>query len=205
MNTRRFSFVRLNISIAIALTGMCCVKAQVVDFRNNQTDFPTVADRDVYSGTVFLPLVGTNFHARLLYGPDASSLQPATYVTPAPFRPITPGLALAGTWTGGNRTLTGFMAGQIVTLQVQVWDAGPGPNFRTFEDARASGLLWCESAPFPYTIPAPGSFPTAFYMDNLRSFCYIPEPSVVALGAVGFFAMVLLKNRRHSIRNRGNP
>jgi hypothetical protein len=189
----------------------CSAMGQAVDFRNNQTDFPTPADRDVYFPDYSTPLgssfgyVGTNFQARLLYGSNASSLQPATYVTPARFRNVTGGVALAGTWTGGNRTLAGFTFGDTVTLVVQVWDAGPdrvgGVPGRTFDDARATGLFWGESAPFTYTIAPPGSATTAFYMNNFRSWGMVPEPSVFALGVVGFIAMVLLKNRRNSIRN----
>ena len=69
-------------------------------------------------------------------------------------------------------------------------------------DAKTGKELWKT-----YTIPGPGSSPTAFYMDNFRWFgplTCIPEPSVFALGAVGFIAMVLLKNSRASVRNRGN-
>lgn len=170
--------------------------AQIVDFRNNQTDFPTPADRDVYYTDMVSPLVGTNFQARLLYGADASSLQPAVYITPARFRNITTGALNAGTWVGGNRTLSGFMSGDIVTLQVQVWDS---TGDLTFDQAKAGGFLWAHSALFTYTIPGADADPREFYMDNFRSMPgLIPEPSVVALGAIGALAMLLLKVRRRA-------
>jgi len=191
------------IPLLVLLLGVSRATAQqgTVNFRNNQVDFPTPANREVYSFTEFIPLVGTNFQARLLYGGDASSLQPATYITPTRFRNVTTGNSLAGTWSGDTRTLTGFAPGTTLTLMVQVWDAGPdaapGVPGRTFEQARATGALWCQSAPFTYTIPPAGTLdPQAYYMDGLRSFCFIPEPSVVAFGAIGLVALVLLKNGR---------
>lgn len=194
----RFSIVLGAVILAAAVLISDAFGQQVtVNFRNDQLDFPTPADRDVYAGSQLVPLVGTNFQARLLYGSDVSSLVPATYTTPARFRNVTTADPLAGTWSGANRTLTGFMPGQVTTLQVQVWDAGPGPTFRTFEEVRATGGFWCESAPFPYTIPSAGtSDPRAFYMDNLRSFCFIPEPSVVGLGICGLALLFLYK--KHS-------
>lgn len=179
------------IPFLVLLLGVTGAVAQTVDFRNNQTDFPApAADRDVYNLDMTTPLVGTNFQARLLYGTDASSLQPATYVTPARFRNVTPGALLAGTWQGGARTLVGFAAGHTVTLVVQAWDAGDGTI--RFEDAAIRG----QSDPFSYTIAAPGSAPTAFYMSNFRSFSLVPEPSVIGLGLIGVGALFLLRRRK---------
>src|SRR5688500_148530 len=90
------------------LIGVASAIGQAVDFRNSQTDFVPVRDRDIYFPDGVTPLgssfgyTGTNFQARLLYGANASSLQPATYVVPARFRNVTSGIPLAGTWTGGN-------------------------------------------------------------------------------------------------------
>jgi hypothetical protein len=182
------------IFLVLAL-GVCTAAAQgIVDFRNNQTDFPTPTNRTVYSFTVAEPLVGTNFQARLLYGSDAASLQPATYTTPARFNNVTTGHSRAGTWIGGNRTLAGFVPGQTVLLQVQVWDSTGG---RTFEETLAAGGAHCESRVFSYTIPPAGTLnPQPYFMDNLRSFCLIPEPSVLALGVVGLSAVFFLRRRR---------
>jgi hypothetical protein len=148
-----------------------------VEFRNSQPDFPTPRDRDVYNVDTFTPLVGTNFQARLLYGTDAANLQPATYATPARFRNVTAGVALAGTWSGSasRRILNGFPPGSTATLVVQVWEAGPdaGPGGvpgRTFEQARGGLGLWGESSPFTYTVPATDAPFTAYYMDNFIAF-----------------------------------
>jgi hypothetical protein len=187
--------MKLQLLTLCSLLLACSVVAQSVDFRNNQTDFPTTADRDVYCGLVG-PLVGTNFQARLLYGTSPGSLQPATYVTPARFRNLTTGAILAGTWTGGNRTLAGFTYGDTVTLVVQVWDS---TGELTFDQARAAGFLSGESAPFTYTIAGSGSAPTAFYMDNFRAFgplSCIPEPSAIGLFLTAGLGWLVVRRRR---------
>lgn len=163
------------VALHLIISAITASAQGTVDFRNNQNDFAFSADRDVYNTDMVAPLVGTNFQARLLYGTDASNLQPATYATPARFRNVTTGAAIAGTWVGSRRTLEGFAPGSTATLVVQVWEAGPdaGPGGipgRTFEQARRGLGLWGESRPFTYTVPPTNSFAQAFYMDNLRAF-----------------------------------
>jgi hypothetical protein len=177
------------IPLMILLVGVSGALAQgTVNFRNNQTDFPTLGiDRDIYAADMVTPLVGTNFQARLVFGADAASLQPATYTTPARFRAVTTGAALAGTWSGDTRTLPGYAPGSTVMLQVQVWDSTGG---RTFDEVRAAGGAngaYGLSAPFAYTVPPAGTLnPQPYYLDNLRSFSIIvPEPSVIGLGLIG--------------------
>lgn len=187
------------------LVGVSNAFAQgTVIFANHQSDFPTPADRDVYC--VFVPLVGTNFQARLLYGTDATSLQPATYTTPARFFNVTTGASLAGTWRPSTRTLTGFNPGQTVTLLVQVWEAGPdrpgGLPGRTFDEALAGGFPVLHSAPFTYMVPPVGTLtPTSFYMDNFRGFSTlsapcVPEPSSIAFVIIGGLTSLVAMRRR---------
>jgi hypothetical protein len=139
-----------------------------------------------------LPLVGTHHVAHLYYGADANSLAPVT-TNPARFRNIPNTDPLAGTWIGGTRTLTGFTPGDVVTLQVRVWDSTGG---LTYDQARAVGLFWGVSQTFTYRIPAPGSLPSDYYIENFRSFVLIPEPSVIALGAIGVVALLAIRRRK---------
>jgi hypothetical protein len=175
------------IPFVVLLVGVTGALAQVVDFNNNRT-FTTPGDRLVRDSDMTTPLVGTNYVAQLYYGADASSLQPVTS-TPARFRVET--TASPGTWSGGNRTLTGFASGSTVTLVVRAWDA----NLGTFDQARAAGA-WGESAAFTYIIPPAGSPPAAFYMENFRGFSLVPEPSVIGLGLIGVGALVWLRRRK---------
>jgi hypothetical protein len=132
--------------------------AQTVDFNNNR-NFPTPADRRVYDGWG-QPVVGTNYLARLLYGWDASNLQPTGGAVR--FRNVSPNDPTAGTWSGGMRTLTGFFAGDTVTLAVQVWEVH-------------SAVRW-QSAPFSYRIPPQGALPTNYYIENFRAFGPLSPP-----------------------------
>jgi hypothetical protein len=179
------------IPFLVLLAGVSGALAQVVDFNNNRT-FTTATNesRLVYGPGGTVPLVGTNFAAQLFYGADAASLQA---VTTAPSRFRVPTTGSPGTWAGGNRTLTGFTAGQTVTLLVRAWDINAGA---TYDAARAAGGLVGESTPFTYQIPAAGSPPTAFYIENLRAFSLVPEPSVIGLGVIGLGALCMLRRRK---------
>jgi hypothetical protein len=165
------------------------VAQSVVDFNNNRA-FVTPADRLVYtiSGPNQTPLVGTNYVAQLYYGADATSLVP---VTSAPARFRLPTTTAPGTWSGGNRTLTGFTPGTTATLMVVAWDSTFGS---TFDQARAAGAWYAQSSPFTYTIPAAGSPPAFFYMENFRAFACIPEPSAVLL-FISALSIVCLRRR----------
>jgi hypothetical protein len=172
-----------------------------VDFNNNRT-YATAADRDIYGyhGTVFFPLVGTQYRAQLYYGANADSLQAVT-AAPASFRDpanIPAGSPLPGTWIGGTRVLTGFVAGEIVILQVRIWDSNTGAD-------HASAAVRGQSMTFTYQVPPSGALPSAQYMENFRSFSIgiIPEPSVIGLIVIGAGALLLAYRQRGIVRD--NP
>jgi len=167
------------------LVGTATALAQgTVSFVNSGA-FPTAADRNVYldraDGTAPIQIVGTNYSVQLWYGADASSLQ-AHSAAPSRFRATT--TSSPGTWSGGTRTLEGFTAGQVVTFQLRAFDNTGGPGVG-------------QSDIFTYTIPAAGSPPAQFLMDNFRSFTVlVPEPSVIGLGLIGVGALVWLRRRK---------
>jgi hypothetical protein len=179
------------LSLLLCLIPVFGVHAQgTVDFNNNRTfATETNVSRLVYDYPSGVPLVGTNYVAQLYYGVDPSSLTP---VTTAPARFRAPGTLIPGTWVGGTRTLTGFSPGMTATLQVAIWDSSVGP---TLDQVRAAGGFWGLSAAFTYTIPAAGSPPTAYYIENFRSFQMIPEPSIIGLGAIGALALFIFRRR----------
>jgi len=178
------------VALLLLLFGSPLLGQGVVDFNNNRV-FATEANRLVYNFFINpTPLVGTNYFAQLFYGTDAASLQP---VTTAPARFRVPTTSVPGTWSGGNRTLTGFTEGMIVTLMVVAWDSNFG---LTFDQARAAGGWWAQSTPFTYTIPVTGSPPLAFYMENFRSFACIPEPSALLLVISALFVVCVAQRAR---------
>jgi hypothetical protein len=116
----------------------------------------------------------------------------------APFRTG----AGAGYWNPGgdsSRAVTGKFSGDVVTgFTVKVWDSSKGA---TMEVARDAGGKFGESKSFSITMGGaktdpnlPADLPGV--MTNFQSFAVqiVPEPSVLALGALG--AAALLFRRR---------
>lgn len=179
------------LSLSLLLLGTCSAVGQgLVFFRNGGITFPTVADRNVYlQESEYAPpvrLTGTNFVAGLWFlpGPDQGALIDGasqagwTYT----FRP--PTTLLPGVWlAGGNDyfTLAGVAPGETATLQVRVWDS---VKYSSFAEARVVGEFGV-SAPFNYRAPLVNALsPQEYYMDNLRAFIVVPEPSTWALIAL---------------------
>ena len=141
-----------------------CAFAQFVDFNNTRT-FSTPADRLVRAVDGTTPLVGTNYVAQLYYGSNAGSLKPVTS-SPVRFRNIPSTDPLAGTWSGATRTVPGFYAGDVVTLQIVAWNSAGGA---TYENAAVKGA----SAIFTYRMPVGLEFN---YIENFRGFALTNSP-----------------------------
>ena len=179
------------IPFLVLLAGATVAMAQgTVNFANNVA-FTTTADRLVRNVDGSL-LVGSDlaqpatFVAQLYYGANAGSLAAHT-ATPARFRPGTSG---PGIWLGGTRTLTGFAPGTTLTLEVRAWDMRTGATWD------AAGLRG-QSGTFTYTIPLdPLSAPAAYFMEGMRGFSLVPEPSVIGLGLIGIGALFMLRRRK---------
>jgi hypothetical protein len=192
VETDFYLMIRVGLIAAMLIGFDFSVQAQgAVDFRNS-VQFVTATDRLVrdVSGT---PLVGTNYLAQLYYGANPSSLNPVTDA-PAPFRPATH--SSPGTWTGGTRILWGFSPGQIVTLQVRVWD---GTVAASYEDAAAIGFLATQhgvSNPFEFIPPSITSPASAWYIEEFRGFTLVPEPSVALLGMIGIVGLCFWRRGR---------
>jgi hypothetical protein len=182
------------IPFLVLLAGVSSALAQGTVTFVNSGSFPTVADRLVYLGADpadrTQPAVGTNYMVQLYYGADAGSLAAHTA---APNRIRNVGTTTPGTWSGGGtRTLTGYSAGAVVTMQIRAWDSGPNGTF-DWNTATIKG----QSSIFTYTVPAPGSPAPQYLMDGLRAFAIVvPEPSIIGLGVIGIGALVLLRRRK---------
>lgn len=117
-----------------------------VNFRNN------VLSGDVlvyaHDGVLRSPLVNTDTAAykAQLYWDNAGTWEAVG--NSANFRTVAADNALAGTWSGANRTVVGPDAAAEIALKVAAWDS---TAFATFEDAVAAGTTgWGESASFTY-------------------------------------------------------
>ncbi len=183
--------------------GSACSQGQV-NFANTPTTFNDGIDRRVY--TACGPLVGSNFAAALYFGyrPDVvdtlavrSVADQSLLSAVGPFREISTTNSLAGTWVGGSRYLLGTTVGQIVSLQVRVWDLG---RFASYELALAGGGFHGASEVFSYMVPDLSDAP-GLRMTNFRAFgmlTCVPEPSTFALGCLGLG--ILLSRRRMGLR-----
>jgi hypothetical protein len=203
--------------IAIAALGLAAVTGWsqgTVDFRNGGVTFKTVVNRYVYFGAVGpgggtpVPgstdpnrVTGTSYVAGLWYvvGADqGANINSGRQVGRTfNFRAATTAEGNRGTWVvaaGASPTFTfdDIAIGGSATLQVRVWDSA---KFQTFE-AAVAGNEYGASAPFNYTVPSAGSPPDAYYLDGLRAFAVIPEPSTIALGILGAASLLFLRRRK---------
>jgi hypothetical protein len=99
-----------------------------------------------------------------------------------------------GTWVGSTRTVVGPAQGTTLNLQVRAWDAA----FSSMEAAQAAGKGWGQSATFTFkdalsAPPAPGDI----VMANFTGFSItqIPEPSTIALGALGVAGLLFFRRK----------
>jgi hypothetical protein len=193
MKTIISSLILFGTALVVAAQGV------TVDFSNTQL-FPTPADRLVYD-VHCNPLVGTNYVAQLFYGGSPESLVPHTSA-PARFRP--PETTLPGTWVGGVRTLTGFVAGQVLFMQVRVWDIALYPTYNEATEDM-TGAQYGKSAIFTYTVPQPGSPGPEYKMDGFRSFKLVtnPPPNVLAIRENGNRVDIIYKGT-HTIQATEN-
>jgi len=166
---------------------------------NNRTLSPAQLVTDV-SGA---PLSGTSFVAQLVYG--ANNTTPATVLgANMPFRVSTS--SSVGSWNPGAegiRTLTGFDTGAVVAMQVRVWDSSVFSSWDAASAALAAGGHTVAtqagvSSVFTYTVGS-ASDPSSQAIVNFRGFQLtaipvVPEPTTIALGALG--AAALLWRRR---------
>jgi len=175
---------------------------------NNGVAFGDGIDRYVYLDRVGgTPLVGLNWAAILVYGPSETSLNnfaqrnaTNTTITSALGLFKDPALGVgAGTWTGGTRTLTNSVAmtgvpiGGTTMLQVRIWDVSA---FATYDLAVAGQGRVGHSDAFSYTVPPAGSLPSMSFLNGLRAFALVPEPSTIVLGALGIASLLFLRRRK---------
>ena len=181
---------------------------EFVDVRNGGINFPTTADRRVYTDVTHSQLLtDVNYAASLWYVPGnntalLSDLNAGQHA--GGFYPMRSALSTApGTWlvTGSTQVvLPGVLEGGTAVLQIRVWDV---TRYNSLTAAVADGGSYAVSCPFLYTIPQhETALPSSYYMDNLRAFpdvACVPEPAVGWLGAMGLFALVWARTARQVV------
>lgn len=126
--------------------------------------------------------------AQLYVGP-ANTTDPSLLVTngisggPASFLPGQPGY-----FQGGNRTLAGFPAGTTVTFQVRAWATASGPSWNSALERGESNLIQVMLTGGSVNLVGLQPF----------SLSIVPEPSPIALAALGLLATMVFGVRRRS-------
>jgi hypothetical protein len=146
-----------------------------------------------------IPLVsGTNFSAQIFYGlagTPINALQPTAASTIVPFRST----AATGGFIANQAaavTLNGVDFGQTADIQMRVWD-NQGGTITSWAAAVARGDVAAGSSDiFSVSMSANASIPPP-NMVGLTSFnlTVVPEPSVIALGALALGALLLRRRK----------
>jgi len=192
--------------LAIALLSLAAVSSWAqgtVQFQNGQITFATTADRLVYLGAVGgTKMTGTNYAVGLYYiaGADQAIMSPTAGTQAGALAFGRPGTTTSpGIWAnpgsaGNTRILNGVDVTQTATLQVRAWDI---TKYATFAAAfAANDYGW--SLPFNQRMPdfAHGDPAPLAYMESLRAFAIVPEPSTIALGVLGVAGLLALRRRK---------
>jgi hypothetical protein len=139
-------------------------------------------------------LTGADYWVQLYAGPVGGSL--AAIATPANFLPA--GAGLDGMYNAGAVTVDTVAPGVEATVVIKAWEAAGGGSF---EEAQAGGFAYGESSPFNLITGGSGeppSLPTPLGTasdQRFQTFSLIPEPSTMALGILGAFALLLRRRK----------
>ncbi len=169
-------------------------KGQGYVYASNITqDIPAV-EQPIYDSVSGEPLDST-FYAQLFAGP-ANSLEAALVAIDNPIQFFdTP----AGDFFGADVAIPGVSPGATVTIQVRVWSVAAGNNWTTAYNAALnngnyhvgkSSLFQNLTGSFGNAVEIAPQLNPNFYVGP------VPEPSTLALGALGIGLVLLRRQRR---------
>lgn len=183
--------------LSFAVAAFAVQADQAINFNNNNLGTPRLVTFDSTFGALAGTGVkngvadGASFVAQLF---QVSGGSLTAIGATANFRAAT--TASPGTWSGGTRTLVGATQGAELTLQVRAWDSA----FASYDAAKNAGKGFGESATFTFK-DAMSSPPGAAdnFMVNFQGFSIsqqvIPEPSTIALGALGVAGLLFFRRK----------
>lgn len=180
----------LSLAVTLAVHGQ-----GQVDFRNSNLTAPS--GRFVFDTDGITKLATAAFSAQLYYSTTGVGGTYLPVADPAvPFRNVGAG---DGFWNPGAtfiRNLPGTVGNQSVNLIVRAWESATGSTFETATGKKNSSIA------FAYTTggdPGNGNpATTAGAMTGFQSFNLlpVPEPTTLALGALGAGALLVRRIRR---------
>ncbi|HTI71367.1 MAG TPA: PEP-CTERM sorting domain-containing protein [Candidatus Limnocylindria bacterium] len=199
----------MNKSIALAVAIATVSTAAFAQVGTN-AGFVLFNNSKVAAPVTFDPLAGggsinsANYVAQLFYSTDGTSF--SALGSTAAFSSLP---AKAGFWGGNTKNLQfpdAIHDNQPLTLKVAVWDStkfaswdaavAESTSLQPTATLNAGDKFQIGSSTFAYTTPAFDNLsPDAAYLKNLKTFSLTqytvtPEPSVVALGALGLGALL---------------
>jgi len=198
--------------ILTTITSMAAIAAfaqGTVNFVNDSVNLTSPPDRFVRfasptsAGNVFgtnnARAVGTTYAVQLYYGASTANEGSLIPLSAAAGNLRASTSAAAGAWAnGGARTFQSANVGDVLNLQVRVWDIQFGA---TYEAARANAAYSSSigaSAIFTYQVPAATSAPGAFLLGGLTGFTIdsVPEPASFAMVGLGAAALLIFRRRK---------
>ncbi len=178
--------------LPLIAVGMCAAiqsaSGQAVMTFNNEGPI-TYANANVPAGKEG-QAVEADFGLALLFAPGVHTTLAELSVTPGLGWDFTPG------YFSGNVSIPGVLGGQMCTFAVVAWaTSGPyaegGYNLNpTSPVLQGASSLWTEVAPPSIPTPPPGPRGIAFTVQ------IVPEPSVLALSALGISALWTVRRPR---------
>lgn len=168
---------------AVAVTATAFGQAKLI-FNNNTA----TAITNTVTGAKAL-----NTTVALYFSTDTSAAESALSMDAAVKTNV---LASGGLFLGGTRAVTGVATAVPILAQVRAWTG----TFNTYEEAFASGnptYLAGKSVPFVINLVT-GTTPPNSIATLLTPFTIspVPEPSAIALGAMGLLGLYLIRRRR---------
>ena len=184
--------------LSFAVAAFAVQADQAISFNNNNLGTPRLVTFDstfgALSGSGVVNNAAGNAASYVAQLFVVTGGVPSAIGATANFRAAT--TASPGTWSGGTRTLVGATQGAELTLQVRAWDAA----FASYDAAKAAGKGAGESATFTFK-DAMSSPPGAAdnFMVNFQGFSIsqnvVPEPSTIALGALGVAGLLFFRRK----------
>lgn len=168
--------------LAVAACALAVISAYAQGTVNFNNRVSGSLDAPVYEMGGITKLAGPDAWAQLYAGPTADAM--AAIGAAVPFRTGTG----AGYWNpapDSTRTIATVSAGTSAFVQVKAWKGASGS---TWDSAVEKG----QSALFQVVTGGAGSPPSLpANLTSLQSFSLVPEPSLLALGAIGAAALLL--------------
>jgi hypothetical protein len=173
---------------------LACMVASVATYAQGTVNFST---RQIPDVDVKIPLStggfaeGADYTAQLYGGPAGSPESALVPLTPT--TALRTGAAAGYVVPAGSVAVPGVAEGSRAALQLRVWASG-GPNAGggTFDTSLASGKSNIFDSP-----PLGGTLTTPPNLIGLTAFTVnvVPEPTTIALGILGAFALLLRRRK----------